>query len=126
MTPKRTKVRYTGGRKAPSPPKDLLRDLRFALGLTQQEAADRSSGLATRFVFADVETGGNKMTVRTTFRGVAKGLGVTEDELDDLIASRVSVADLAARVLEREPALREGAARSAALVKVQAKGAAGG
>lgn len=95
-----------GGPVAPSVPKEALVALRKALGLTQQEVADRSVGLVSRFVLADVETGGNKLTQRSAHRGIARGLGLTEEELDELLAEKISAEDLGARVLARDAALR--------------------
>lgn len=103
----------------PTPPCELFYGLRFALGLTQNDVATRSEGLITRNVIASLETRRGKLSIRETFRGVCKGLGVTEDELDALIARHVSVEDLAARVLEREPNLRDGAERAAARTKAK-------
>ncbi len=116
---KRKVVRPGRGKTSPTPPYELLCALRFALGLTQQEMADRSSGLISRNVYTLVELGRSKLTVRQTFRGVAKGLGLTEQELDALLEKSVGVDVLAARVLEREPALREGAERAAARAKAK-------
>lgn len=91
---------------APSVPKEELVILRKALGLTQQEVADRSVGLVSRFVLADVETGGNKLTQRAAHKGIARGLGLADEELDDLLSGKVTGEALAERVLARDAALR--------------------
>ncbi len=110
VRPKKKAARRT----LPTPPSELFYQLRFKLGLTQIQVAERSGGIISRNVVASLETRRGKLSLRETFRGVAKGLGVTTDELDAMIALEITVEDLVARVLEREPDLREGAVRSSA------------
>lgn len=86
-------------------PHERVRSLRTKLDLTQDQVAERSGGQITRLIVLAVEKRRNKLTSRSTFKAMAAGLGLTEAELDDLLANRVGVEDLAARVLAREPNL---------------------
>jgi transcriptional regulator with XRE-family HTH domain len=88
----------------PKPFKERMLELRTAIGLSQDTVAER--GGIPRLRVADIERGKNKLRVRETFKGVAKGLGLLEGELDDFIAMKVTARVLADRVLRRDPDVR--------------------
>ncbi len=112
MKPKKKR----GGVRRPEIPREQLRALRCALGLTQHEVAERAVAAGQpldRLIVLAVEGGRNKLTSRSTFAGMARGLGVEAEELDALLHGRQTAEALARLVLAREPDL---AARLVAVV----------
>ncbi len=79
--------------------------LRKALGLSQQQVANR--GGITRDVVTTNERGARKLTSFPARVGLAKGLGITLDEFNELVDGQVEVEVLADRVRTREPANQE-------------------
>lgn len=57
-----------------------VRTLRLSLGLTQQQLADRA-GLA-RLEIVNIETGRNQMTSHRIRVGLARGLGLSLEQLE--------------------------------------------
>lgn len=85
--------------------RDRVRDLRVGVGLTQQEVGDRGGFPRERVVM--VEIGRNQLGGFDGRAKLAKGLGVTLDELTALIDGTTTDEALVAVVLAREPALAE-------------------
>lgn len=76
-------------------PSARVRDLRAALGLTQEQVATR--GGLTRTDVNKVENGRNQATSHAVHKGLARGFGLTSDDLDLFFDGSLSVQDAAAR-----------------------------
>lgn len=76
---------------------ERVRELREALGLTQQDVADRSGGRLNQGTLAKVEGGLNKGTGASTRGGLASAFGVTLDSLEAYLAGTLGLDVLLAR-----------------------------
>src|SRR5437016_564880 len=94
-----------------------VRALRKGLGLTQEQLAD--AGGLRRVEVVRVETGGNKASSHAIRKGLARGFGLSREELDALLDDQLGVAD-ALRLSTREPVVAKGEPTGAELQRVAA------
>lgn len=85
--------------------KDLVADLRKALGWTQEQVADRSGGALTRIVVNKIETGRNKASSAAVRDGLATAFGLERSAMFDYLDGAIG--------LEEAVALRSGGERVA-------------
>lgn len=83
--------------------KDAVRTLRVALGMTQEELAQRAEGL-TRATVAKIETGANKGTAAGMAKVLAEALHLREEELSRLVDGALSIEDASALANARQTA----------------------
>lgn len=89
-----------------------LRELRKALGLTQQELADRA-GLE-RVEVVNLESGRNKATALRILRGLAKGFALSLQDMADFIDGSLTTEEARARISDPEADTPEHRRRAAA------------
>lgn len=87
---------------------ERVRTMRVALGLTQQQLANR--GQIDRSYVVHTENGRNKATGIITRRGLARGLALDMDELDALFDGSLDMETAIRRAkvrIAREPAVND-------------------
>lgn len=82
-------------------PAELVRALRLALNLTQEQVADRSEGKLARVDVNKIESGRNQATSDRVRAGLAQAAGLTRDELADYLDGRFDLEATISRMRER-------------------------
>lgn len=84
--------------------KDAVRSLRVALGMTQEELAQRREKELTRATVAKIETGANKGTAQGMFGTLATALFLKEEEFQRLVDGALAIDDAIALASARRSA----------------------